>query len=304
MAKKFEVTIIGINSASPVHGRYPSCQIVNYDDQLFMVDCGEASQIQLSKYSIKKNKVNHIFISHLHGDHCYGLPGLISSYALQGRRASLNLHGPIGIKNFLNVIFDASGVNLPFDLKIFEYNTELPTVIEIGSTLLVNTFPLKHRIPTMGFRFIELIDEANLRPDAIKEYKLNIEEIKAAKKGKSIFRNGNEIPNSLLTLPKPKPRSYAYCSDTIYDTEVIDHIKGSTVLYHETTYLDDLEILAKERMHTTLGQAIKIAKSSNIENLIIGHYSSRYKNTNVFLEKGLPLFSGLLLGEEGKVYKI
>ena len=304
MAKKFEVTILGVNSAYPIHGRHPSCQIVNYDNQLFMIDCGEAAQIQISKYSIKKGKINHIFISHMHGDHCYGLPGLLTSYALGGRKKELCLHGPFGIRKFLEGIFEATGVHLQYELKILEYNTEVPNSIILSPSLSLETFPMKHRIPTMGFKFVESINEWNIKSEAIVEFNLSIEEIKAAKKGNSVIRNNKEIPNSKLTLPKGEPRTYSYCSDTIYDPELIPYISNSTLLYHETTYLDDLEIMAKERMHSTLGQAIEIAKSAKIDKLIVGHFSSRYQNIDVFLEQGLPKFSGLMLGEEGRVYSV
>lgn len=304
MAKKFEVTILGVNSALPIHGRHPSCQIVNYDDQLMMIDCGEAAQIQASKYSIKKSRINHIFISHLHGDHCFGLPGFLTSYALQGRKKTLNIHGPPGIKKFLEGVFEASGAFFPYQIGIIEYDTEVRSTIILNSSISVETFPLKHRIPTMGFKFIETIHDYNLRSEAIAKYKLSVEEIKAVKKGNSIRRNGGKISNLELVLPKNKPRSYAYCSDTIYDPDLIAYITHSSLLYHETTYLDDLIVLAQERMHSTLMQAIKIAKSANIEKLIVGHYSSRYKNINMFLEKGLPTFSGLMLGEEGRVYEV
>jgi len=304
MAKKFEVTILGVNSAIPINGRHPSCQIVNYNDQLFMIDCGEASQIQISKYSIKKGKINHIFISHLHGDHCYGLPGLLTSYALGGRKNKLSMHGPVGVKKFLDGIFEASGAYLPYELEILEYNTEIPTTINISPSMSVDTFPMKHRIPTMGFRFVEVINELNIRTEAIAEFNLSIEEIKNAKKGNSIIRNNEEISNSKLTHPIGRPRAYAYCSDTVYDPELVPFIKNSTVLYHETTYLDDMEEMAQKRMHSTLGQAIEIAKSANIDKLITGHYSSRYQNLDVFLEQGLPKFAGLMLGEEGRVYNV
>ncbi len=304
MAKKFEVTILGVNSAYPIHGRHPSCQIVNFDDQLFMIDCGEAAQIQISKYSIKRGRINHIFISHLHGDHCYGLPGMLTSYALQGRKSQLSLHGPIGIKKFINDVFEASSAFMPYDLNIIEYNTEVPNTITINASISIETFPMKHRIPTMGFKFVESVDELNIKSEAITRYEMSIDEIKAAKQGLSIIRDGEEIVNSLLTHPKRKPRTYAYCSDTVYDTDLIPIIFNSTLLYHETTYLDDLKDLAEERMHSTLGQAIQIAKSANINKLIVGHYSSRYLDTNVFLEQGSVLFDGLMLGEEGRVYEV
>ena len=304
MAKKFEVTILGVNSAQPIHGRHPSCQIVNYSDHLIMIDCGESAQIQASKYSIRKGRINHIFISHLHGDHCFGLPGWLTSYALQGRKSILHLHGPIGIKRFLEVIFDVTDSYLPYELIILEYNTENPSTVVIDSSISVKTFPMKHRIPTMGFKVIETIPEFNLKIEAIKEFDLTIEEIRGAKKGKSIVRDNIEISNSKLTFPKSEGRSYVYCSDTVFDISLVPYIKNSSLLYHETTYLDDLESLAKDRMHSTLGQAIEISKAANINRLIVGHYSSRYRNADIFLSEGLPKFKGLMLGEEGRVYEV
>lgn len=304
MAKKFEVTILGVNSAYPIHGRHPSCQIVNYDDQLLMIDCGEAAQIQVAKYNIKKGKINHIFISHLHGDHCYGLPGLLTSFSLNGRKAKLHLHGPFGIKKFLGAVLEASEAYLSYELEIIEYDTNIQSKIEISPSIVVETFPMKHRIPTMGFRVLELLPFYNIKKEAIEKYNLTVDEIKMAKLGKSIFREQKEIPNTELTYPKDKQRSYAYCSDTVYDLDLVPYITESTLLYHEATYLDDLAELAKDRMHATLGQAIDIAKRSNINNLIVGHFSSRYDDPGVFLDEGLPLFENLMLGEEGRVYQV
>jgi ribonuclease Z len=304
MAKKFEVTILGVNSAFPCHGRHPSCQIVNYDERLFMIDCGEAAQIQLSKYHIKRSKISHIFISHLHGDHCYGLPGLLTSFSLQGRTSKLNLHGPIGTEELLRGVFKVSEAHLFYELVILEYNTEIENSITLNNSISVTTFPMKHRIPTMGFRFDEKIAEHNLNSEAISKYSMSIEEIKAAKNGQSIVRNNVKIPIAELTMVKNKERSYSYCSDTIYDRSLIPFIKNSTLLYHETTYLDDLEWLAVKRMHSTLGQAIEMAKSANVKQLIVGHYSSRYENVDIFLKHGLPKFEGLMLGEEGRVYQV
>jgi len=304
MAKKFEVTILGVNSAFPIHGRHPSCQIVNYDDHLLMIDCGEAAQIQIAKYHIKAGKINHIFISHLHGDHCYGLPGLLTSYALKGRKKKLELHGPFGIRKYIDGVFEVSGAIMPYELLIHEYDTEVEHTIVVNKSITVQTFPMKHRIPTMGFKVREVIDEWNIDSAAIQSYKLSIDEIKSAKRGEDVHRNGRVITNNKLTLPKPKPRTYAYCSDTIYDPDIVPHIRDCDQIYHETTYLDDLLELAEERMHATLGQAIDIAQQANVQKLIIGHYSSRYKDVHVFLEQGLPHFAGLLLGVEGRVYPL
>ena len=304
MSKKFEVTILGVNSAFPMHGRHPSCQIVNFDERLYMIDCGEASQIQLVKYKIKRSKLDHIFISHMHGDHCYGLPGLLTSFALGGRTETLFLHGPTGIRRFIDVIIEESRAYLPFELIIKEYDTERINEIEVSSNLKVLTFPMKHRIPTMGFRFQEIITEYNIDPNVIGQYSLSIEEIKAVKSGGDITRNDRIIDNSILILIPQASKSYSYCSDTVYDLELVPYIKDSTLLYHEATYLSGLEDIAGERMHSTLGQAIDIAKSSNIDKLIVGHYSSRYPDTTVFLDDGISQFPGLLLGIEGKTYSV
>lgn len=304
MSKKFEVTILGVNSAFPIHGRHPTCQIVNFDERLYMIDCGEATQIQIAKYRIKRNKLDHIFISHMHGDHCYGLPGLLTSFALGGRSEPLFLHGPMGIKRFINVIIEVSGAYMPYELIIKEYDTELINEIAINPNLKVTSFPMKHRIPTMGFRFQETITQYNIDPVAISQYNLSIEEIKAVKNGADVIRDGNVIDNATLIITPSQPKSYSYCSDTVYDQELIPYIKDSSLLYHEATYLSGLEVIAGERMHSTLGQAIDIASASNVERLIVGHYSSRYPDVSVFLDEGLPLFSGLLLGEEGNVYSV
>jgi len=304
MSKRFDVTILGVNSAFPVHGRHPSCQVVNFDERLYMIDCGEAAQIQVAKFKIKRSKLDHIFISHMHGDHCYGLPGLLTSFALEGRKEKLYLHGPIGIKKFIDVVMEVSGAYMPYELIINEYDTEKSNDISISERLSVQTFPMKHRMPTMGFRFTEVITEYNINPEKISEYNLTIEEIKAVKKGSNVSREGDTIDNEELIFPKASPRSYSYCSDTVYDLDLIQFIKNSTLLYHETTYLSDLEKIAGERKHTTLSQAIDIASKSNISRMVIGHYSSRYTDTSVFLDEGLPLFPGLMLGVEGEVYKV
>ncbi len=304
MSKKFEVTILGVNSAFPVHGRHPSCQIVNFAERLYMIDCGEAAQIQVAKYKVKRNKLDHIFISHMHGDHCYGLPGLLTSFALGGRTEPLFLHGPTGIKKFIDVIIEVSGAYMPYDLNIKEYDTETCNNIPLTSNLKVTTFPMKHRIPTMGFRFQEIITGYNINPTKIKEYDLSIDEIKAVKSGGNLKRLDLVIDNSDLIISPSNPRSYSYCSDTVYDLELVPYILDSSLLYHETTYLSGLETIAGERFHTTLGQAINIAQRSNIDNMIIGHYSSRYPDVNVFLDEGLPLYSGLKLGIEGSTYEV
>ena len=304
MAKKFEVTILGVNSAYPVHGRHPSCQIINYDDRLIMIDCGEGSQIQLSKYHIKRSKITDIFISHMHGDHCLGLPGLLTSYSLQSRNDALHLHGPVGIRDFIENIFRVTGAHMTYPLQIFEYDTEIENSISVTPNFSVITFPLRHRGSTMGFKVQEHINEFNIDTKAIKKFDLNIDEIKSIKQGNDLIRGMESVANEKLTLPREKERSYAYCSDTVYFEELADSIRGCDLIYHETTYLDDLIHLAADRMHTTLGQAIQIAKLADVQRMIIGHYSSRYNDPGVFLEEGKSKYEGLILGEEGVTYPI
>ncbi|MEE9439668.1 MAG: ribonuclease Z, partial [Saprospiraceae bacterium] len=290
--------------AFPVFGRHPSCQILNHNDNLIMIDCGEGTQIQIGAHKIRKSKISHIFISHLHGDHCYGLPGLLTSYALQGRNKEMHLHGPIGIKAFIKAVFTASFVNLPYLLSINEYDADQSTKITIGKHMAVTLFPLQHRVPTIGFRFDEVNISFNIIPEMITKHQLSVDEIKNAKLGIDINRKNETLPYSSLTYSKEKAKSYCYCSDTVYDPSIIKYIENSSLLYHETTYLDDLEHLAKERMHSTLGQAIKIAKAANIPRMITGHYSSRYNDVSIFATQGKTLFDGLLIGEEGKNYSI
>lgn len=304
MSKVFEVTVLGVNSALPVHGRHPSCQIVHFDGDLHMIDCGEGSQVQLTTHKIKRSKLRHIFISHLHGDHCYGLPGLLTSFALGGRNVPLTLHGPIGILRYIETVLQVSGAILPYALTIHEYDTEVEHTIVLSESLSVHTFPLQHRMPTMGFRWQEHVTTYNIRKEAISQYDLSIEDIKHIKSGGSLMRDTREISSAELTYPHDTPRAYSYCSDTVYDLGLMPYIKGSSLLYHETTYLDGLEDVAGERMHTTLGQAISLAQSSGISRLITGHYSSRYTDPQIFYDQGIGRFPGLLLGLEGLTYKV
>jgi len=269
-----------------------------------MIDCGEGSQMQLSRYKLKRNKIDHIFISHLHGDHVYGLPGLLTSMSLGGRISKLTVHGPVAIKRFLAEIFRASGAYFSYDLQIIEYDVDKAHDIIINDELRVLAFPMQHRTPTLGYRFDEVISTKNIDPAAIKKYNLSISEIVSIKDGADLRRGKLHIYNELLTAPLSKPRSYAYCSDTVYDIDLVKHLAGTTLLYHETTYLDDLVHLAAERMHSTLGQAIDIAKRAQVSQLITGHYSSRYHNLQIFLQEGISQFAGLLLGEEGRTYPV
>lgn len=299
---KFEVLITGINSAIPQAGRHPSSQIVNYNDRLCLIDCGEGTQLQLAKYKVKKNKISDIFISHLHGDHCYGLPGLLTTMSLQNRQHKLNIHGPIGVKTFLDGVFEASRAHLSYECDIFEYDHMIPNSIDIHQHLRVQTFPLDHRIPTMGYRFQEINAYQNIDPEKITKYNLTIEEINLAKALKPINRNGELIMPDDVLFPPNKLRAYAYCSDTAYDERIVPYISDADLLYHETTYLDELKHLAAERKHSTLEEAARIARLASVGGLISGHYSSRYTDLTEFENRGKVYFDNFMLGIEGKSY--
>lgn len=305
MALPFEVTILGVNSAVPVFGRHPSSQIVRYDDTLLMIDCGEGTQAQLSRYKIKRSKIGHVLISHLHGDHCFGLPGLITTSSLNRRKAPLTIHGPVGLKKYIDTVLEISGSNVTYELHILEYDTNLINKIDIeDKRLTISTFPLQHRIPTMGYKIKEEELSFNINTAKIAEYSLSIEEIKLIKAGSDLVKNEKVVPNKELVISSHKHRAYAYVSDTLYDPTIVPNITGATTVYHETTYLDDMKELAKDRMHTTIGGAVEIAQKAGADQVITGHYSSRYKDITVFLDAGRQLWEGVQLGEEGKVYSI
>lgn len=297
--KGFDITLLGVSSALPVKGRYPSCQIINYDERLIMIDCGEGAQLRLTDLGIRRMKIDAILISHLHGDHCYGLPGVITSFALYNRTAPLHLHGPIGIKRFIEGVLTSSGAHLSFDLIIHEHDFEKSEVFYFGEHLRISTIPLNHRVPTIGYRLQEHNLPRKIDPAKIEQYTLTVDEIIRCKSGQDVVRGDTVIPSEACLLPPSKERSYAYCSDTIYDPSIVTHIQDVQVLYHETTYLSDLEHLAKERLHTTLEQAIDIAHQADADVFVSGHYSSRYNNLSEFEERGKKLFKNFVLGVEG-----
>lgn len=304
MPVPFEMTILGVNSALPHAGRHPSSQIVRYHRRSFMIDCGEGTQMQLNHYKIKRNNLSDIFITHLHGDHCYGLPGLLTSFALQGRQKGLTLHGPEGIKAFIEGVLSSSYAMLPYPLTINEYVSDDPTTVEITPHLHVHTFPLNHRVPTIGYRFQEVNPYQNIDPEKINEYNLSIEEIHLAKALQPIVRENETILPRQVLFPLKKARSYAYCSDTAYDVNIVPYISGVDLLYHEATYLDDMIDFAAERYHSTISQAIDISLKCEAKALIVGHFSSRYGDLTEYEEIGTQKRNNFFVGEEGTTYSI
>ncbi len=302
---KFELLVLGANSATPLPDRFPSCFVLNHDNHLFIIDCGEGAQIKMSQYKVKRSRVNHIFISHMHGDHIFGLPGLINSFNLNGRQNPLTIFGPFGLKNYIHNTLASTQARLTFELKIVELDIEEAEIILALKHLSICAFPLKHRIPTYGYRFEEVNLEKNIEVGVIEKYNLTIEEIKSIKNGHDLIRdNGEILSNDLLTKPDRLKRAFTYCSDTIYDEGIIPYCQNTSTLYHEATYLQELEDLAEKRFHSTAQQAAQIASQSNAAQLIIGHYSSRYKELNPLLQEAKEVFDNTQLAIEGRSYSI
>ena len=302
----FELTILGCSSAVPVYGRSLTAQVLNIKNRLFLIDCGEGTQFQLMKYKISYNKIQKIFISHLHGDHVYGLPGLINTMNLSDRQKPLKVYGPVGIKTMLDFIFELSGRNeFGFDLEIIELPVDKHLKIFEDKELKVYAFPLIHSLPTIGYRFEEKNILKNIKPDAILKYNLNYEQIKAAKRGEDIIMDSGEtIKNSSVTFIAKKPRSYAYCSDTRYSEKYIPYVKNVDLLYHESTYIHEMKEKAQNRFHSTNVEAALVAKKANAGKLILGHYSSRYKDLTPMLEEARTVFANTDLALDGKRFEV
>lgn len=300
----FRITILGANSAIPVHGRFPSGQFIQIHNQYILLDCGEGTQLRLRELGLKWSKIDYIFISHLHGDHFFGLPGFLTTISLLGREKTIHIFGPIGIQKVLRQFLDGSGAVLNFDLQFTETDTTSSSVIFENSIFKVTNIPLEHRGPTNGYRFDTIPQPRNIDSSKIKEYDLTIDQIKSAKAGHDLIINGKRIANTQLTLLPIPPKSYAYCSDTGHRAEIIPLIKSVNLLYHESTYLHEKLELAEWSKHTTAKQAGQIARDAQVDRLIIGHYSSRYRDLQPILDEARSEFDQVELALHGKIFEI
>lgn len=294
----FAITILGNNSALPAYDRHPTSQIITLSDELLMIDCGEGTQMQLSKYKIKRGKLNHIFISHLHGDHYFGLIGLISSMGLLGRESPLHIYAPPELKAIIDLQLGVSLTSLPFDL-IFHPVTE-ETVLLDAPKFSVSCFATKHRIPCWGF----LVREKKLprKIDKVKalEYEIPAAYYNSLKLGLDYTnKEGKLISNEWVTIPNRPPASYAYCADTIFDERLINIVKAVSLLYHEATYLQAMEERAADRFHSTTKQAATIALKAGVHQLLIGHFSSKYEELDEYLKEAKAVFPDTQLATEG-----
>ena len=301
----FELHILGANSALPAFGRLTSCQVLQVFHAKYMIDCGEGAQISLYRQNLRPSKIKQIFISHLHGDHIYGLPGLISSFSLQNRSEDLTIFGPPGLKKFMDTICEISHLHLSFRLDIIEIDPGIKEQILEDDLITVNTIPLTHRIPTCGFLFKEKKADFNIRKDVIEIYNIDVPSIIKIKEGADfISHDGKKIPNKELVHSPKKSRSYAYCSDTRYNPAIIPQIKGVDLLYHEATFLHRLVHQAEYTQHSTAKEAALIAKAANVGKLIIGHFSSRYMKLEPLLEEAKQFFENSYLAEQDQTFYI
>jgi ribonuclease Z len=296
------VTILGNNSALPAYDRHPTSQVVTLDDNLFLVDCGEGTQQQLAKYRIRWSRINYIFISHLHGDHYFGLPGFLHSMGLLHREHDLHLFAPAPLQKILDLQLEAASNLLPYPLHF--YPLEKEGVIVHNDKFKVTCFPTKHRIPCWGFRFDQVRAPRRVNPEKAIEHGVPAAFYDRLKWGDDYTnKKGELIDNEWVTHPGVKPLSYAYSADTIYDEELIERFKGVDLLYHETTYLKDLDLRAAMRFHSTTTQAACIAKKAQVGRLLIGHFSSKYDKLDVFEQEACEVFPDTSLALEGVTFR-
>lgn len=298
------ITILGCHAATPKISAHPTAQVLEMKGHLFLIDCGEGTQVQLRKYKVKFSRVKHIFISHLHGDHFFGLPGLISTFHLMGREAEMHIYGPKGIKEAILLFLKLGKSYTQFPLYFHELEETSSQLIYEDEKVTVETIPLIHRVYTNGFLFKEKLGDRKLNIDAAKEANIDLSYYNKIKSGFDVEnRDGKLIPNSQITFDPAPPKSYAYCSDTAYNPQMVPQIAGTTVLYHESTFLDSHYHLAEKTKHSTSKEAATIARKAQVGCLILGHYSGRYSNLELFKNEAKEIFDNVLLAEDGKVFQ-
>jgi ribonuclease Z len=301
----FELTILGSSSATPASNRNPTAQLLNVDGRFFLIDCGEGTQMQLRRYKIKFQRIDHILISHLHGDHYLGLVGLLQSMHLLGREKELHLYCPKELKEIIDIQNKYSATKLTYSIIYHFTNGETSELLFEDNKLTIHTIILNHRIPCTGFIFREKPGDRKISIEKLEQYEVSIAEIHKLKKGlNGLDNHGKEISNELLTSPPPPTRSYAYCSETCYFEEIIDQIKEVDLLYHEATFLNNMLERAKMTFHSTALQAATIAKKAEVKRLLLGHFSARYPDLDGHLAEAREIFNNTLLAIEGEKISI
>ena len=299
-----KLTILGCYSATPRTNTHPTSQVLEIKNHQFLIDCGEGTQVQLRRYKVKFNRIKHIFISHLHGDHFFGLVGLISTFRLLTREADLHIYGPKGIKEVITLQMKLADSWTNYKLIFHELESKEPELIYEDDKVEVHTIPLNHRVYTNGFLFKEKLGERRLDVEAAEKANINVAYYRKLKQGFDVENEQGElIKNETVTSLGEKPKSYAFCSDTMYSEGIVPFIKNITVLYHESTFLEKNKNLAVPTKHSTAKQAAAIAKMANVEKLILGHYSTRYDDLSLFRKEAQEVFPNVELAEDGKVFQ-
>jgi ribonuclease Z len=300
-----QLTILGCNAATPRKNAQTTAQLLEINGQMVLIDCGEGTQIQLRKLGIKFARIQHIFISHLHGDHFYGLIGLISTFRLLGRTADLHVYGPKGIKEVITLQLKLAKSWTDYNLFFHELEEEVPILILDHEKFTVETLPLDHRVYTNGYLFREKVGKRKINSAAVANYGVDVADMENLKQGKDIqLPNGDWVENQLLTFNPAPPKSYAFCSDTAYKPDLAELVQGVSCLYHEATFLDTHQDLAVKTKHSTAEEAAQIAAKAEVGQLILGHFSSRYPDLNAFIEQAQRHFQNVHLAEDGKGFVI
>ena len=300
-----KLTILGSSASTPKINKHTTSQLLKIKNHHILIDCGEGIQMQLRKLKISFSKISHIFISHLHGDHYFGLIGLISTFRLLGRTNDLNIYAPEGLQELINLHLKLSNSWLNYKVVFHTLKSKSEKIIFNGQDFIVKTIPLSHRIYTNGFLFEEKLDERNIYKSKIKEYELEVNDIKKIKKGEDIIlKNGKKLVNSIFIKKSKKSKRYAFCSDTAYHEKIIELIESVDCLYHESTFLDSHADLARKTKHSTASDAAKIASAAKVGKLILGHFSNRYRNQENFLLEANIHFQNVELAIEGTEFDI
>lgn len=294
------VTILGSSGATPAYGRHVSGQVVGVDHELFLVDCGEGTQYQLMRYGVKYNKIEHIFISHLHGDHIFGLPGYLTTLGLNNRQTPMHLYSPPGLEALIRPLV---GPYLPYVLHFHESDPTESTLLYESSVATIHSIPLSHRVPCHGFLFAEQPKLPNIRKELLKQYNIPYEVIPSIKAGGGyITAEGDLLSHETLTRAAARPQRYAYCSDTAYNPAMVPLITGIELLYHEATFAQAELAQAERTAHSTTKQAAQIAQAAGVDRLLLGHFSARYADLGPLLEEAQVYFGATELAEEGKTW--
>ncbi len=303
--ERFELNILGTGSALPTTRFNPTSQVVNFRENLFMIDCGEGAQSQLRRMQLKFSRLSHIFLSHLHGDHCFGLMGLISTLGLLDRTGDLVIHAHPDAERVFRPLLDYFCAELPYKVVFNPIVPQKHELILEERSLKVYSIPLKHRVPTCGFLFEEKPRPRHIIREMTDFYQVPVRDMNRIKEGEDFIReDGTVIPNEKLTRPAEPSRKYAYCSDTTYHKSIVPIIEGADLLFHEATFLEKEKARAKHTMHSTALQAAKIAQAAQVKKLVIGHFSARYTDLKVLLEEAKTIFPETVLAEEGKCYPV